>query len=170
MRIVVSDGSCLIDLRKASLLDAFLNLPCEIIIPNTLFEDGLLKFTNAQKQALIRGGLKVIDLSGEMVLRAQQFMRRTPQLSIHDGFALALAEGHAGCVLLDGRGSLRSVAETRGIEVRGVLWVVDEIHANRIGTAAMLHAALLLLEKDAAARLPARELTAYIRRYDRLRS
>jgi len=49
MRIVVSDSSCLIDLRKGSLLDAFLKLPYEILIPNTLFEDELLKFTSAQK-------------------------------------------------------------------------------------------------------------------------
>ena len=62
MRIVVSDSSCLIDLRKASLLDVFLRLPYELLIPNTLFEEELLKFTAAQKNALVRGGLKVIDL------------------------------------------------------------------------------------------------------------
>lgn len=34
MRIVVSDSSCLIDLRKASLLDALVRLPYELLIPN----------------------------------------------------------------------------------------------------------------------------------------
>ena len=43
MRIIVSDSSCLIDLRKVGLLDAFLKLPYEFLIPNTLFEDELLK-------------------------------------------------------------------------------------------------------------------------------
>ena len=56
MRIVVSDSSCLIDLRKVSLLEALLELPYEFVIPNTLFEDELLKFTVAQKHALIRRG------------------------------------------------------------------------------------------------------------------
>jgi len=37
MRIVVSDTSCLIDLRKVSLLDVLLRLPYEFLIPNTLF-------------------------------------------------------------------------------------------------------------------------------------
>jgi len=55
MRIVVSDSSCLIDLRKVSLLDAFLKLPYEILIANTLFEEELLKFTGVQKRALLRG-------------------------------------------------------------------------------------------------------------------
>ena len=72
MRIVVSDSSCLIDLRKASLLDAFLKLPFEILIPNTLFEEELLKFTEAQKRAMLRGGLKVIDLPGERVALVRQ--------------------------------------------------------------------------------------------------
>jgi predicted nucleic acid-binding protein len=169
MRIIVSDSSCLIDLRKASLLDAFLKLPYEILIPNTLFEDELLKFTDAQKRALICGGMKVIDLPGESVLRAQELLRITPQLSIHDGFALALAESQEGCILLTGDGNLRVLAATNGIEVHGVLWIVDEIHTNRLGPAAILHAALLVLEADAAVRLPPRELSACIKRYDRLR-
>ena len=67
MRIVVSDSSCLIDLRKASLLDALVRLPYELLIPNTLFEEELLKFTAAQKRALLRGGLQVIDLPGDRV-------------------------------------------------------------------------------------------------------
>src|SRR5271157_728431 len=121
MRIVVSDSNCLIDLRKVSLLDTFLRLPYEILIPNTLFEEELLKFTSAQKKALILGGLKVMDLPGERVLRAQQVVRGAPQLSIHDGFAFALAETYVGCILLTGDGSLRTVAAAHDIEVHGVL-------------------------------------------------
>lgn len=100
MRIVVSDSSCLIDLRKASLLDALVRLPYELLIPNTLFEDELLKFTAAQKRALLHGGLQVIDLPGDRVTRAVEVSREVPRLSIHDGFAFSLAEQHEGCVLL----------------------------------------------------------------------
>ena len=70
MRLIVSDSSCLIDLRKASLLEAFLGLPYEILIPNTLFEEELVRFTQEQKDLLIQGGLQVMDLPGESVLRA----------------------------------------------------------------------------------------------------
>ena len=58
MRIIVSDSSCLIDLRKASLLGHFFKLPYKILIPNTLFEDELLKFTGAQRRILTDGGLR----------------------------------------------------------------------------------------------------------------
>ena len=87
IRVVISDSSCLIDLRKMSLLDAFLRLPYELLIPNTLFEEELLKFTAAQKKSLVRGGLKVVDLPGDSVLRARQIARDMPHLSIHDGFS-----------------------------------------------------------------------------------
>jgi predicted nucleic acid-binding protein len=169
MRIIVSDSSCLIDLRKVSLLDAFLKLPYEILIPNTLFEEELLKFTEAHKRALLRGGLKVIDLPGERVLRAQQVVRDAPQLSVHDGFAFALAETHTGCILLTGDGYLRKLAESHKIDVHGFLWVIDEIHQKQLSTAKTLCAALRLLAGDPAVRLPRRELAAYVKRYENLR-
>lgn len=169
MRIVVSDSSCLIDLRKSSLLDAFLGLPYDILIPNTLFDEELLKFTSAQKRALIRGGLQVVDLAGDRVLRAQQVVREAPQLSIHDGFAFALAESHAGCILLTGDRRLRTLATESGLEVHGLLWVVDQIHGNGLRTAEALVVALRILERDPAVRLPRGELSACLRRYERSR-
>ncbi len=122
--------SCLIDLRKASLLDVFVQLPYELLIPNTLFEEEFLKFTAAQKRALVRGGLKVMDLPGERVVRAVDVTRLVPRLSINDGFAFALAELHSGCVLLSGDGALRTYAASCAIDVRGVLWVIDELYGN----------------------------------------
>lgn len=168
MRIVISDSSCLIDLRKASLLDAFLRLPYELLIPNTLFEEELLKFSAAQKTGLIRGGLKVVDLPGDSVLRARQIAREMPHLSIHDGFAFALAESHDGCILLTGDSALRTLAMERDIEVHGVLWVIDELHRHTRCTAQTLLIALRLLAADPTVRLPQRELAAYIKRYANL--
>ena len=169
MRIVVSDSSCLIDLRKASLLDALVRLPYELLIPNTLFANELLKFTAAQKRALLRGGMKVIDLPGDRVTRAVEVSREVPRLSIHDGFAFALAEQHQGCVLLSGDGALRNYAAARAVEVRGVLWVLDELHRHGVVPVAIFLDALTLFEADDTVRLPAREVAAYIRRYRALR-
>ena len=169
MRIVVSDSNCLIDLRKVSLLDTFLRLPYEFLIPNTLFEEELLKFTAAQKEALIHSGLKVMDLPGERVLRAQEVLRKIPQLSVHDGFAFALAESHPGCILLTGDSKLRTLATKHAMEVHGVLWVLDEIHRVRLTSAATLLAALHTFSADPTVRLPRREIRLYIKRYEKLK-
>jgi predicted nucleic acid-binding protein len=169
MRIVISDSSCLIDLRKVSLLDVFLRLPYEFLIPNTLFEEELLKFTAAQKKALLRAGLKVIDLPGERVSRAQQVMRAAPKLSVHDGFAFALAESHPGCILLSGDGELRKLAAEHEMEVHGVLWILDEIHRNKLATGATLRSVLEFLTADTTVRLPRRELAMYVKRFEKIK-
>jgi predicted nucleic acid-binding protein len=169
MRIVVSDSSCLIDLRKVSVLDLLLRLPHEFLIPNTLFEEELLKFTSAEKKALIRGGLKVVDLPGERVLRAQAIMRELPRLSVHDGFVFALAESHPDCILLSGDERLRSLAEKHAMEAHGVLWVVDQLHANHLMPPANLLTILRAFLDDATVRLPRREVAAYIKRYESMK-
>ncbi len=169
MRIVVSDSRCLIDLRKVSLLDTFLRLPYEFLIPNTLFEEELLRFTAAQKKALICSGLNIMDLPGERVLRAQAVMRKIPQISVHDGFAFALAESKPGCILLTGDDRLRVLATQHEMDVRGVLWVLDEIQRNCLTTAATLLCALRVFSADPTARLPRREVDAYIKRYESMK-
>ena len=126
MRIVVSDGRCLVGLREVSLLDTFLRLPYEFLIPNTLFEEELLRFTAVQKNALVCSGLKIMNLPGERVLRAQAVVRKIPQISVHDGFAFALAESKPGCILFTGDDRLRTVAAQHEMDVCGVLWVLDE--------------------------------------------
>lgn len=165
VQVVISDSSCLIDLRKTSLLDAFLRLPYELLIPNTLFEEELLKFSAAQKKALLRGGLKVVDLSGERVLRAREVALDLPHLSIHDGFAFALAESRPGCILLTGDGALRTFARRQKIEVHGVLWVVDELHVHAVSGKGTLQTALRVMANDPTVRLPKQELAAYLKRY-----
>jgi len=147
-------------------LEAFLTLPYEIFIPNTLFEDELLKFTASQLRTLL-AGVKVADLPGERVLRARQVVLDKPRLSVHDGFAFALAESHSGCILLTGDGALRALAEKSNMEVHGILWIVDQLHDHRISTASALYAALRLLAEDRAVRLPRKELAASLKRYGR---
>jgi hypothetical protein len=165
MRIIISDSSCLIDLRKAALLAAFLRLPYEILIPDALFEDELLSFSAEEKNSLVNAGLKVVDLPGPQVSRARDVVRAEPRLSIHDGLGFALAEIHPGCGMLTGDSALRLLAERHQIEVHGVQWVCDQLFESSLSTAEQLHAALSVLTADPAVRLPKRELGAYIRRY-----
>ena len=166
MRIVVSDSSCLIDLHKASLLEPLLKLPYEFLIPNTLFDDELLSFTAVQKRAMIRSGLKVVDIPGEGVLRAQVIVQSAPHLSVHDGFALVLAESHPGSILLSGDDALRTLATKHKIEVHGVLWAIDEIHRCRLASSSTLRSVLKAFSTDPTIRLPRRELLASIKRFE----
>ncbi len=145
MRIIVSDTSCLIDLRKASLLGAFVSLPYEFLIPNTLFEEELLRFT-ANDLSLLSTGLNIVDLPGETVARAQTVLRTQPALSIHDGFAFCLAESNPGCILLTDGGAMRALGKSSGIETHGLFWAIDQMSTYATATNQDLINALRLFD------------------------
>jgi hypothetical protein len=111
---------------------------------------------------------KVVDLPGERVLRARAIVRALPQLSVHDGFAFALAESHSGCILLSGDDMLRTLATRHSIEVHGVLWLLDEVYRHRLASAPSILAILRIFSEDVTVRLPRRELTAYFKKYEGL--
>lgn len=163
MQIIVSDTSCLIDLRKASFLEAFLKLSFDIVIPDTLFEEELVRFSPEEKAILLAGGLKVLELPGEGVLRAQSLEQQFPALSIHDCFAFSLAERHPGCILLTGDNLLRTVAIGHDIEVHGVLWVITEIHKAGIAAPEEIITVLEFFENDPAVFLPRKDVRALIK-------
>ena len=109
-----------------------------------------------------------MDLPGERVARAQQVIREQPRLSVHDAFAFVLAEAHEGCILLSGDEALRALATRSSIEVHGVLWLIDELHRHREVTAAQALNILRDFAADITVRLPRRELSLFLKRYESL--
>ena len=107
MRIVVSDTSCMIDLRKVGLLEPLLRLPYSFVMPDTLFEDEWLCLSQAEKQALCDLGLDVRTLPGRLVERASRYFNQHTRLTLNDCFALVLAEEIEDCILLTGDSPLR---------------------------------------------------------------
>ncbi len=168
MRIVVSDTSCMVDLRKAGLLEAVLRLPYTFVMPDTLFEDEWLCLSDAEKRALRDLGLEVRSLPGPLVQRAGRYFNEHSRLKLNDCFALTLAEEIEECILLTGDGPLRRIAEGNGIEVHGVLWTTDELEAHGVVPLAAIHDALRLFRDDELVFLPPEELLRRIRRLARL--
>jgi hypothetical protein len=168
MRIVVSDTSCMVDLRKAALLEALLRLPYSFVMPDILFADEWLCLSDDEKSSLRALGLDVRTLPGPLVERAGQTFSRHSRLKLNDCFALTLAEEIGDGILLTGDGPLRRIAEGKGLEVRGVLWVTDELETHGVLTAPALHAALQILADDGLVFLPKDEVLRRLRRHARL--
>jgi predicted nucleic acid-binding protein len=158
----------MIDLRKAALLEPLLELPYTVVMPNTLFDDEWLCLTADEKAALCGRGLEVRELPGPSVTRAAAYFNQHRRLKLNDCFALTLAEDIKGSLLLTGDGLLRRIAESNGIEVRGVLWVIDELEAHGIVPRRRLYDALRLLHEDNLVFLPESELLRRIRRLAQL--
>ncbi len=168
MRIIVSDSSCLIDLRKASFAFALTELALRNYYPRHSVRRRTPEIHQSEKKSLLNGGMRVTRLPGNAVLRAQETQTRFPALSIHDCFAFALAERNPGCILLTGDGWMRSIATEHNIGVHGILWAIDEMHKAETISIAELLAASELFENDVTVRLPLRELRAYIKRFTKL--
>lgn len=149
MRVIVSDTSCLIDLRKAELLEAFVSTPYERLIPYTLFEDELVHFTEDERR-LLAGGMVIVDSPAEQVQRAIELRAENTALTENDCFAYALAEATEDSMLLTGDNRLRTLAERNGLEVHGVLWALDIIHAAGAATVDRLVAALVTFRRNQA--------------------
>lgn len=166
MRIVVSDSSCLIDLRKIELLPAFLQLPYEIVIPDVLFDDELVKFTDEQKAQLLAGGMKIVELPGDGVTRVIELNQANPRLSVHDCFAYVLAERTPDSVLLTGDGLLRTIAKDQKLEFRGVLWIIEELMDHGVAPPDILRTAVQKMMDDDTVRIPPNLLRALLRKLD----
>lgn len=167
MRIIVSDTSCFIDLKKGDLLRAFFELPFSFAMPDTLFEGELLSLSDNEKAELVELGLEVMELTGESVDRASGYFNRHRPLKLNDCFALVLAENIEDSILFTGDGPLRAVASEK-VEVHGVLWATDLLEEHEIVPLARLHNALTIFRDDILVFLPEDELNKRIRRLTRL--
>ena len=168
MRVIVSDSSCLIDLKKGGLLRAIFELPFTIAIPQPLFEEELTSITPEEKQMMIDAGLEIIVLPGEQVVRAGEYMNANRRLHVNDCFALVLAEETEESILLTGDNPLRAVAQNVDIEVHGVLWAIDRLHEHTNTPAWMLHEALTAFNDDPLVWLPEDELLSRLRKLRKL--
>ena len=85
-------------------------------------------------------------------------------MKLNDCFALALAEDIEDSILLTGDGPLRDISRGNGVEVRGVLWITDELEKHDIVPLPRLYDALLLFHDDDLVFLPRNEIMRRLRR------
>jgi hypothetical protein len=167
MRIIINDSSCLIDLRKAALLAATLLLPYTFVVALPLVASELLDFGPADWDDLEGRGLQIIDLSGDQVAAAFEVRRRHPGLSANDCFSLVLAQAGPDRILLTGDQQLRRRAGDAGVEVHGVLWVMDQLGERAVMAQNDLADALERLIVDPLVFLPDGEVAVRLERWRR---
>ena len=122
--VIVNDASCLIDLRKGSLLHVLCRLPYRFVVPLPIRESELLDFTPQEWAILDGNGMETYDLPAERMNDVFFLRRQHGRLSVNDCFCLVTTRCHDDSILLTGDGQLRKVAEESGIQVHGVLWVI----------------------------------------------
>lgn len=123
MIVVIHDANVLIDLQSAKLLDVFFRLDLENHASDLVIDEIEQPLTTFIKSKKLRVRSWDADELAEIALAK---VAQPKQISIQDSSALFLAKKLGG-VLLTGDGNLRYCAEQAGVEVRGTLWIFDQL-------------------------------------------
>lgn len=152
--LLVSDTSVLIDLERGDLLPVAFATGMPMVVPDLLYAKELEPYNGAYYRAL---GLQVVTLQPDEVSFAQFVNNERKPLSLSDCFALSCAR-RQDHVLLTSDGSLRAAAKDYGVEMYGLLWLLDGLAQSRVVTHASLHEGLTKIAQGPRCRLPKAEI------------
>lgn len=150
--LCVADSNIWVDLHFGRLVEKAFSLPFRFAVPDVIIDE--LKRPSGSD--LVALGLRVEELSGELVLTVADLAAHYLRPSRQDLFALVLAEA-LGAILLTGDGALRDAAREIGVEVHGTIWHLDQMVTRRIIDGRERAQALKLM-MDSGSRLPKDEV------------
>lgn len=146
--VYISDTNIWSHFRHGGLLDALFALPC--VFASTDFV--LAELPAGEAEQLQANGLVVETLDADAVQALFGLMVEHRNSALADVSCYFVAK-LKGLPLLTGDGQLRRQAAKDGVQVRGALWLLDELVLHEIVATAHAAAALQAM-LDAGARLP----------------
>ena len=146
MKILVHDANLLIDLFHGGLLEIWFAQGYEIHTTSLV----LTELTDAEQKAAANGlvsrGVLIISDTAANEWSAAEKLARTWGVSIPDA-SVALLARKMDAVLMTGDGTLRRKALAEKMQVKGTLWVVDELVArDELSSSEALEALRKILE------------------------
>jgi len=122
MQLYISDANIFIDLDVCGLISKMFDLPYTFAVPDILYIEEL----EEQHGDLPGYGLQIRKLSAESVGYAMELRGQYSGPSDNDFFAFVLAKQEK-CPLITGDAQLRRVATEEGVELRGTLWIMEQM-------------------------------------------
>jgi hypothetical protein len=132
MKVAVKDACVLMDLANGGLLELWFQLGIETFTTDLVLRQITQPAQRREVEAFVTSGcLKVVSLSGaEMAILASEL--QALRIGLEDKTVLYLALLKEDAILLTGDRRLRLEGLRRAIEVRGVLWVLDELVSKQL--------------------------------------
>jgi predicted nucleic acid-binding protein len=126
MKVTVKDANILIDLIESELLGLWFKLGVETYISDLVQLEISEESQKKILKSFIDAGLLMVEPLTPDELAAARIKRDKHRISIEDASALILAQKKKA-MLLSGDGTLRKTAKAEGIDVHGVIWVLDRL-------------------------------------------
>lgn len=138
--IIVNDANILIDLIKLKLLTQFFSLNFDFYTTSFILEELYEEQIQELQTYIDNRALNIEELTEQEIIKILLLQAERPQLSEQDCSAIVCAQKLNGD-LITSDNTLRKFAITKAINVRGHLWVLDILVANKIitGIKAMDH-------------------------------
>ena len=156
-KVYVSDTNIWIDFHHAALLNALFQLPC-------CTDFVASELDTPELTPLVELGLIVEPLDGDDIQQLFELAQQHRNPSLADMSCYFLAK-KSGLPLLTGDGQLRKLAKDEQVEVRGALWLLDQMVEHAVIEAHRAAEALrTMLQKNA--RLPERECQNRLERWE----
>lgn len=128
--LIIKDACILFDLLDLELLPSFYQLQLTVITTPEVLNEIEDEQQMAQVQPYIDDKRLLIDRQGEIAAMVA-ITDANPGLSLADASVLDAAT-RLKAAILSSDGSLRRESQRRGIIVRGLLWVLEELYTNRV--------------------------------------
>lgn len=158
MQILISDANVIIDMEDSGLTELMFNLPYQFAVPDILFHDEL----EDEHPNLLELGLVELELSSETVEKSIELDLCYRKLSRYDCLALAAALQEE-CPLVTCDKALRKAAQQENVEIRGTIWLVDELVKHELINKEQAIKAFKDM-KEAGSRLPWNEVENFLNR------
>ena len=160
MRLVVQDANIIIDLIDCEIFELFFRLDLEVVTTSLVLGEISEASQKKRCEAVVRKKLlHVVEISTIEFLQLQAL--EMPGLKVADRSVLKLAEMRQAS-LLTGDGKLRKTAENLNVEVRGTLWIFDQLVKSGLLPKAEAHGKLSDL-RERNQRLPNAEIEKRLR-------
>ncbi|MGA7836409.1 MAG: hypothetical protein WB996_00445 [Ignavibacteriaceae bacterium] len=125
MKLLISDTNIFIDLIELDLLDLFLSLEYEIKTTGFVINELDVKKQRKIKEAAGNNKLEILNTDFKGLEKINSLSEKHRSLSLTDCSVLFFSQILKGSVIT-GDGALRKIAQAKGLEVSGILWVFDE--------------------------------------------
>ena len=123
-----SDTNIWVDFQTINALNLPFYLSHDFYMSNEAVIDEMLSPVGKDT---LKYGLEPVHITDDEFFYAMELMRKYSKLSKYDSIALSMAK-HRGDNLLTGDGRLRKAAYDEGVEVKGTLWVLDEMLSENV--------------------------------------
>lgn len=152
MKLHINDANILMDIVKLDLTDVFLTLEFELYTTDFVFAEMELE----QQEQLLSDRLIKIGASQEDMMAIFELSEQQAGLSFEDCSTWYFAKKMDG-ILVTGDGKLRKKASASGVEVRGMIYIIEQIKEQGLLPLAVCIEKLTVL-KELNDRLPIDEI------------